>query len=666
VAHARSPAAPSGDAGAFIGQTSSIGPSGRNRQSGMSDTVKFAASDPAQRADFLNRLVDDIAALESMLANGLFETGVTRIGAEQEMCLVDSGARPAMVAPQLLELLADEHFTTELARFNLELNLDPGELTGGCLAAMQSSLEQYLARAGEIARRLDARILLAGILPSIRDSDIVLDNITPAPRYRALNDALRATRGSDFSFYILGLDELIASNPTVLYEACNTSFQVHFQIDPSRFASHYNWAQAIAAPILSCATNSPLLLGKRLWRETRIALFHLATDNRGVSSTHRQQRARVSFGTRWETGTVADYFKELAVRYKALLTPALEENSLDELERGTIPRLRALGLLNGTVYPWNRPCYGITGGKPHIRIESRYLPAGPSIVDEVANAALWVGLMNGMPDDCANLPERMRFESAHDNFLAAARMGLGASFEWLDRRPVPACQLLLDTLLPIARAGLDRAAVAAADIDAYLGIIEKRVASGKSGSQWMLDSMERVRRNKGSTSEAVVAITQGICNRQRLGDPVHEWLPAEVAEAGTCRMRWSRVDQLMSTDLITVRAHEPVKLVKSILRWSHIRHLPVETDAGELLGMISTEYLLQRVGSKETLESVCAGDVMDPDPPTAVGPDTSIEDALSLMTANNLTCLAVLANRKLVGIVTERDCLRIARGVLDS
>jgi len=256
----------------------------------------------------------------------------------------------------------------------------------------------------------------------------------------------------------------------------------------------------------------------------------------------------------------------------------------------------------------------------------------------------------------------MSFESVHNNFLNAARIGLGAKLDWLDGRSFTAQELLLDTLLPIARKGLSKASLAPADIDKYLDVIKKRVASGKTGSQWMLDSLGQLQQ-KASLGEAIVATTEAIYQRQQLGHPVHEWPPSELAEAGDCLHRWSRVEQLMSTDLITVRPHDPIKLVRNILRWSNIRHLPVETDDGRLLGVISPETLWERGDSREMLESVCAADVMDPHPPT-VAPDTPIEDALRLMSAAKLSCLAVLVDEKLVGVLTERDCLKITQSML--
>ena len=627
----------------------------------MPGDTKFGASDPRQRAAYMGHLVDDLEALETMLADGRFETGVTRIGAEQELCLIDYSLRPAMLAMELLASLDDPHYTTELARFNLEVNLEPRELGGDCFSHLEHSLIELLTRANKAAHKLGAKIILTGILPTIRDSDITLDNLTPVPRYKVLNDALREMRGQDFHFYIRGIDELMTSKATVMYEGCNTSFQVHYQIDPARFAEQFNWAQAISAPVLSCATNSPLFLGKRLWRETRIAVFHQSTDDRSLPSTYREQRPRVGFGHRWEKQSVVEYYEEAISRHRALITPPMEQNALVELKEGRIPKLKALCLFNGTLYPWNRPCYGITGGKPHLRIESRFLPAGPTIVDEVANGALWVGLMHGMPDDCADLPARMKFEQAHGNFLNAARVGLGASIDWLDDQSIPARTLLLDVLLPIARAGLRKAAVQETDIDKYLSVIEERVSSGKTGSQWILDSIERLG-GECSRHEAIAATTQGIYQRQKLGHPVHRWQPSRLADVDGTKDRWSRVEDMMSTDLVTAQPDEPIKLLRSLLLWSKVRHIPVEADDGTLLGVVSSESLLEKLGPGDGETDLRAADVMERDPPT-VTPDTPVADAVALLVSRDLTCLPVLADGKLVGIVTDRDCLKIVRSL---
>jgi CBS domain-containing protein len=200
------------------------------------------------------------------------------------------------------------------------------------------------------------------------------------------------------------------------------------------------------------------------------------------------------------------------------------------------------------------------------------------------------------------------------------------------------------------------------DIEKFLSIIEQRVGSGKTGSQWILDSFERLK-GEGSVHEAIAATTEGIYQRQKLGHPVHRWQPSQLSEAGDSKVRWSRVEQLMSTDLVTAQPDEPVKLVRNLLLWSNVRHIPVETDDGTLLGVVSSESLLERLGSGEAATDLTAADVMERDPPT-VAPDTTIAEAVGLLVSRELTCLPVLQKGKLVGIVTDRDCLKIVRSLM--
>ena len=196
--------------------------------------------------------------------------------------------------------------------------------------------------------------------------------MTQSPRYWAMNEVIKKARGSDITLKIRGVDELLVTHDSVLFEACNTSFQLHLQIDPKDFTSSYNWAQAITGPVLSISANSPLLLGRELWSETRIALFQQSIDTRNASYALKNQEARVSFGNQWSKGSAADIFKNDLANHKILLAREIEQNALDELDQGTIPKLDALCLNNGTLYRWNRPCYGVGGGKPHLRIENRY------------------------------------------------------------------------------------------------------------------------------------------------------------------------------------------------------------------------------------------------------------------------------------------------------
>ena len=226
-----------------------------------------------------------------------------------------------------------------------------------------------------------------------------------------------------------------------MLEACNASFQIHLQVAPDEFTRAYNAAQAYAGPILAAATNSPMLFGRRLWQETRIALFQQAVETRDPTMEHRETPERVNFGKRWLKGSPVDLFREDITHFKTLLVPPAMDDSEDPLamlERGQIPGLGALCLQNGTIWRWNRPCYGITAGKPHFRIENRLLPAGPSIPDQVANAVLWLGLMNHAVQRQEDFAELMDFESVKENFIAASRQGLKAQFSWIGGEIVPA------------------------------------------------------------------------------------------------------------------------------------------------------------------------------------------------------------------------------------
>ena len=307
-------------------------------------------------------------------------------------------------------------------------------------------------------------------------------NMVQNPRYLALNNALMGLRGEDYELHIKGTDELRVRQDSVMAEACNASFQVHLQVTPGEFANAYNVAQALSGPTLASATNSPLLFGKRLWAETRIALFEQSVDTRRPGHHVRERPARVSFGDGWVTSSVAELYKEDITRFRPVLAPDEYEDPLQQLAEGRVPELPALRLHTGTVWRWNRACYGIShtadGDVPHLRIENRILPSGPSTIDEIANAALWLGLMRSVTEDHPEISRSIPFEQARTNFVAAARQGLSSTQVWLDGEEYPAAALTLDVLLPLAARGLESQGVDQADIDRYLGVIERRVHSG--------------------------------------------------------------------------------------------------------------------------------------------------------------------------------------------
>ncbi len=622
-------------------------------------------ADAAQLRVFIGRLLRDLRALEQMLGDGLIESGVRRIGAEQELCLVDRSWRPALLAMEILAACDDPRYTTELGRFNLEINLDPLDFAGDCLGRMERELETLLAHLRTVASRHGAEVVLTGILPTIRKSDLALANMTPRPRYIALSRALDLLRGGPYEFQLKGPDELIVKHESMMLEACCTSFQVHYQVDPDRFALLYNLAQAVTAPLLAAATNSPLLFGRRLWRETRIPLFQQAVDTRSASHHMRERSPRVSFGRQWVQDSVLGLFQEDLARFRVLLGAPLHEDSVSLLKRGILPRLEALRLHNGTVYRWNRACIGIDGDRAHLRIENRVLPSGPTVLDEVANAAFFLGLMSGGLGVYGDVTRRMAFHDAEHNFLAAAQVGLDAQFTWMDARVIPARELICSELLPVARQGLQEAGILASDIERYLGVVSERVASGRTGSQWLLQSLAAMEGE--DTRDALLsALTAATATRQWEGMPVHEWPMARLGEGSNAAGRHDlRIEEFMTTDLCTVHPDEPVELAANLMDWKHIRHIPVENEQDVLVGVVSCfemfRYFARDHG--DATEPAAVGSIMTRNPKTVV-PETLVLDAVALMRREGMDCLLVVKEDRLVGIVTERDILNITTRLL--
>lgn len=617
-------------------------------------------SNSKEKERFVKFLLNDIKALEYMIDKDMIEKGIRRIGVEQELCLVDSTWRPTPIILDILPIINDKHFTTELAKFNLEINLDPIEFKNDCLSILEKNLVKSINKAEKVLNKKNAKVILTGILPTIRNKDLNISNMTPLERYYALANSLSKLRGGMFEFHISGTDELITAHDTVMFESCNTSYQLHYQVSSEEFVDLYNWAQVISGPVLASSTNSPLLLGKRLWRETRIALFQQSIDIRQSKDHLRERSPRVSFGNRWIFDSIVDAFKEDIVRFETLLTNDEKTNSIKMLEDGEIPTLDALLVHNSTIYKWNRPCYGIYNGKPHFRIENRYLASGPTIPDQVANAAFWYGLMAGMPDKYKNIPAKYEFDDAKTNFIKAARDGLDNKFLWFNGKKYSAQDLILNVLLPISRNGLVKYNLNEKDINDNLGIIEERVKSGKTGSQWMIESYTNIRKT-GTRDQALVATTAAIYNRQQEMKPIHKWSLANIDEAGNFLNYYLHIDQIMTTDIVTVQEDDLIDLVANIMDWKQVKEVPVENAAGELVGLMTAGLLVNFLckSNKEKKMNSRIRDFMIKNP-VSVSPETSISDALKTMIEGKTSCLTVVDDKKLVGIVTDRHFVKVS------
>jgi CBS domain-containing protein len=632
----------------------------------MTEPTVDSYSDPTRLRRFMKNLLNDVRALEKMIEEGMIEEGIRRIGAEQELCLVDrNGWGPAPVAEKVLKSLDERVFTPEVGRFNVEFNVEPLRFGGNCLSQLEKVLTERIEEARGAANDGGWEVVMTGILPTIQKSDLGLENMMPKQRYYALNSAIRRLRGEEFEIRITGTDDLSLRHESVMLEACNTSCQAHFQVGPEEFAELYNLAQVCTAPVLAAAVNSPLLFGRRLWKETRIALFQQAVDTRQPGHHLRERSARVSFGNDWIRESVLEIYREDITRFRVMLGIDIEEDPFKVLEDGGVPKLQALQLHNGTIYRWNRPCYGVLDGKPNLRIEFRALPAGPTVVDQIANAAFWFGLLSALSRTYQDITKVIEFDQAKRNFIDAARNGLRAQLTWLEGKTVPAGVLITQELLPVAREGLQRAGIVSEDIDRYLGVIEERVSSDRTGAQWLLDSLAAMDGNA-KLGEKMSALTAATLARQKTGRPVHTWDLARLEEGGGWEANYQRVEQYMSTDLFTVHEDEVIDLVANMMDWKHIRHIPVEDEEHRLVGIVSYRMLLRLLARDFPHGKdwpIPVREVMHRNPVT-VHPSTTSLEAIELMRKNKVACLPVVQDGRLVGIVTEHDFLRVAGDLL--
>ncbi len=621
-----------------------------------------SAQNPENLRTFTKYLIRDMKALEQMLANNMFERDTIRIGAEQELFLIDRASRPHPVNTQVLEELDDEHFTHELARFNLEFNLDPLSFDGRCLKKLENQLNSHLKKSREAAEKQKGEILMTGSLTTIKKSDLGLENLTPLPRYYMLNDALNRVRGAEHELKIKGADELHVKHDSVMLESCNTSFQIHFQVSQENFARLHNIAQLVTAPTLAAAANSPFLFGKQLLHETRIAVFQQSIDNRKAEDFVNERKPRVQFGSDWIHHSVMEIFQEDIARFRVLFAIDNIENPFDALNAGKVPKLEALQLFNGTIYRWNRPCYGITDGKPHLRIESRVLPSGPTVVDEVANAAFWLGLLAGVSSRYEDITKLISFKEVENNFLSTARQGLLSQIKWIDGNSYPVQELILNELLPLAKEGLALHNIEAKDIDYYLGIIHDRTQKGQNGAIWQLDSYHHLD-DIWSRNEKMTAIADATLKHQKIGKPVHTWPRATVLRKNRWEKAFATVGQFMTTDIFTLNEDDIIDLAANVMEWQRIRHIPVENNQHQLVGIVTYRSMISTlnniIAKNQDHTNVSVSDIMDKEVVTAT-PETSSIEAIELMQNNDTSSLPIVENEKLVGIVTEYDFTRIA------
>src|SRR5580704_5137014 len=482
--------------------------------------ITITGEDRRKYRDKVRRSLD---AFARMLRERVFDENPSMVGQEIELNLVDARGMPSMRNADVLDAIADPAWATEVGQFNLEINVPPRNLDGDAFDGLEREVRADLNAAEAKARGVGSHLVMIGILPTLSEQDVNQEAMSANERYRVLNDQIFAARGEDMRIAIDGLEQLLTHADSITPEAACTSVQLHTQVSPDGFARYWNAAQAIAGVQVALGANSPFLFGKRLWQETRITLFEQATDTRPDELKEQGVRPRVWFGERWIT-SVFDLFEENLRFFPALLPICEDEDPLAVLDGGACPHLAEMSLHNGTVYRWNRPIYAVVEGRPHLRVENRVLPAGPSVADVLANAAFYYGLVRTLAEAQRPIWTQMAFATAGENLHEAARRGLDAHLYWPGLGEVPVAELVLRRLLPLAREGLSRWGVNPVHADRLLGFIEQRCITGQTGAAWQIATVEAISGRGGAGRlEALRQMTERYIEHMHTNEPVHTW-----------------------------------------------------------------------------------------------------------------------------------------------
>jgi hypothetical protein len=490
----------------------------------VGDEVGGSAFSREQRQRYREKVQLCLDVFERMLGESHFDFDRPLTGMEVELNLVGKDFAPRMSNAAVLEHLADPRYQTEIGAYNIELNVPPRPLPGSSALDLEADLRESLNRAERRAEERSCHIVMIGILPTVMPEHFEGEWMSPSARYSALNDSIFSSRGEDLLIDIAGPDgeRLVTYSPTIAPESACTSVQLHLQVAPAEFAANWNAAQLLLAPQLALGANSPFFFGRRLWDETRVELFLQATDTRPHELRNQGVRPRVFFGERWIT-SIFDLFEENVRYFPSLLPEVSDEDPVAELEAGRAPHLQELRLHNGTVYRWNRPVYDLVDGRPHLRVENRVLPAGPTVLDTMANAAFYYGALRVLSEEDRPVWSKMAFATAEENFRSCAQRGMDGRVYWPGLGEVSADELVLRRLLPMAHEGLERWGVAPAVRERYLGVIEERAKSGRNGATWQVETVRAFERRGDDRATALTRMLEHYCKGMHANEAVHTW-----------------------------------------------------------------------------------------------------------------------------------------------
>ncbi|MCV7198709.1 glutamate-cysteine ligase family protein [Mycobacterium angelicum] len=488
----------------------------------MGEEVKRTTYNRAHRREYRRKVQQCLDVFETMLAQCSFDSDQPLTGMEIECNLVDADYQPAMSNRNVLDAIGDPAYQTELGAYNIEFNVPPRPLPGHTALDLEKEVRASLNDAETKAGASGSHIVMIGILPTLMPQHLNEGWMSESTRYTALNESIFSARGEDIPINISGPEPLSWQAASIAPESACTSMQLHLQLAPADFARYWNAAQVLAGPQLALAANSPYFFGHQLWSETRIELFTQSTDTRPEELKTQGVRPRVWFGERW-IDSVLDLFQENVRYFPSLLPEVSEEDPAAELAAGRTPHLSELRLHNGTVYRWNRPVYDVVDGRPHLRLENRVLPAGPTVVDMLANSAFYFGLVHSLSRTEEPLWSKMHFAAARTNFLAAAKYGIDARLHWPGLDEMTTQDLVLRILLPMAHEGLRQRGVDAEVRDRFLGVIEGRVRAGRNGASWQVSTVQALEAGGLSRPAALAGMLRRYCEHMHANEPVHTW-----------------------------------------------------------------------------------------------------------------------------------------------
>jgi predicted transcriptional regulator len=603
-----------------------------------------------QKNLFYKEIFDDLEVFDRMLAEGVLDSDDNTIGVEQELCLIDKFGLPRKKALEFLNGIKELQYTNELALFNAEINLDPKPLQGLGLKEIADQLYSLIEVGRKAGKPIGTELFLTGILPTLTMADLTFESMTPIERYKVLSQELLNLRGEKFEIFLEGVDDVKLKLESILFEACNTSIQLHMQINPARFVHMYNWSQLISGPVLSVCTNSPLLFGKELWSENRIALFKQSLDTRIHYNHFREKVPRVYFGEDWLQKSPSELWKSAVARFPLVFRCESPENSKLQYAAGETPELKSVRLHNGTTYTWNRMCYGVDNNLAHLRIECRYLPSGPTLADEVANMVFWVGLMKAGETQEDNFWKKINFSAVKSNFYKAARTGLLTEFDIFGEN-IAASELISNTLIPLAEKGLQDSGVDPSIISRYLNIISERIEKNQTGSIWQVENFRRLSKKFKPALVSKILVTESLIY-QKEDVPVSEW--SDIPDYRLHMFFENNFRKLTAKDIMShkiqaIAIETSVLFALRIMEWQNIHHLIVEDKKEVFKGVVYKPDIESVANSNESIAKYVSKNFH------RVYPNTPVSKIQQIVSKEEGMAVVVIDKNKTVGIITKND-----------